>query len=120
MFKIGNSKELPVIPEHLSDDGKDFVRLCLQRNPHHRPTAAQLLEHPFVKHAAPVERPILISEPSDTTPGVTNGVKILVHTFSLCILIHHSVLFQKVYGSLVVVGFVSVCTASLNLHSAYD
>lgn len=83
MFKIGNSKELPVIPEHLSDDGKDFVRLCLQRNPHHRPTAAQLLEHPFVKHAAPVERPILSSEPSDTTPGVTNGVKILVHFFTL-------------------------------------
>lgn len=81
MFKIGNSKELPVIPEHLSDDGKDFVRLCLQRNPLHRPTAAQLLEHPFVKYAAPVERPILSSEPSDTTPGVTNGVKILVHTF---------------------------------------
>ncbi|KAF9614142.1 hypothetical protein IFM89_015461 [Coptis chinensis] len=24
MFKIGNSKELPAIPEHLSDDGKDF------------------------------------------------------------------------------------------------
>lgn len=82
MFKIGNSRELPVIPEHLSDDGKDFVKLCLQRNPHHRPTAAQLLEHPFVKNAAPIERPILSSEPSDTTPGVTNGVKILVHTFS--------------------------------------
>lgn len=77
MFKIGNSRELPVIPEHLSDDGKDFVKLCLQRNPHHRPTAAQLLEHPFVKNAAPIERPILSSEPSDTTPGVTNGVKIL-------------------------------------------
>lgn len=79
MFKIGNSKELPVIPGHLSDDGKDFVRLCLQRNPLHRPTAAQLLEHPFVKYAAPVERPNLSSEPSDATPGVTNGVKTLVH-----------------------------------------
>ncbi|KAA8533707.1 hypothetical protein F0562_031224 [Nyssa sinensis] len=27
MFKIGHSKELPAIPDHLSDDGKDFVRL---------------------------------------------------------------------------------------------
>lgn len=25
MFKIGNSKELPVIPDHLSGDGKDFL-----------------------------------------------------------------------------------------------
>lgn len=80
MFKIGNSKELPVIPHHLSDDGKDFVRQCLQRNPLHRPTAAQLLEHPFVKYAAPVERPIFSSEPSDATPGVTNGVKTLVYS----------------------------------------
>lgn len=78
MFKIGNSKELPVIPEHLSDDGKDFVRLCLQRNPHHRPTAAQLLDHPFVKYAAPLERPILGSEHPDPTPGITNGVRTLV------------------------------------------
>lgn len=84
MFKIGNSKELPVIPEHLSDDGKDFVRLCLQRNPYHRPTAARLLDHPFVKYAAPVERPFLSSETSDATPGVTNGVKTLVHILSHC------------------------------------
>uniref|UniRef100_A0A0C9RJH7 mitogen-activated protein kinase kinase kinase n=1 Tax=Wollemia nobilis TaxID=56998 RepID=A0A0C9RJH7_9CONI len=53
MFKIGNSKELPSIPDHLSEEGKSFVKLCLQRNPALRPTAAQLLEHPFVKNAAP-------------------------------------------------------------------
>ncbi|XP_031281102.1 mitogen-activated protein kinase kinase kinase YODA-like isoform X2 [Pistacia vera] len=75
MFKIGNSKELPAIPDHLSDDGKDFVRKCLQRNPSCRPTAAELLEHPFVKYAATLERPILDSEPSDISPGVENGVK---------------------------------------------
>ncbi|MFS8001252.1 putative mitogen-activated protein kinase kinase kinase STE-STE11 family [Helianthus anomalus] len=70
LFKIGNSKELPVIPDHLSDEGKDFVRQCLQRNPLHRPTAAQLLEHSFVKNAAPLERPLSYSEPSDPP---TNG-----------------------------------------------
>ncbi|XP_044504608.1 mitogen-activated protein kinase kinase kinase YODA-like isoform X2 [Mangifera indica] len=75
MFKIGNSKELPAIPDHLSDEGKDFVWQCLQRNPAYRPTAAKLLEHPFVKYAAPLERPILDVEHSDIPPGVTNGVK---------------------------------------------
>ncbi|KAJ7974164.1 Mitogen-activated protein kinase kinase kinase YODA-like [Quillaja saponaria] len=73
MFKIGNSKELPVIPDHLSDEGKDFVRKCLQRNPLDRPTAAKLLDHPFVKHAAPLERPLLCPEVSEPTPGIVNG-----------------------------------------------
>lgn len=77
MFKIGHSKELPVIPEHLSDDGKDFVRQCLQRNPSSRPSAAQLLNHPFVRNAAPLERPIPSPEPSDAIPSVTNGVRTL-------------------------------------------
>ncbi|KAF5731182.1 hypothetical protein HS088_TW19G00787 [Tripterygium wilfordii] len=77
MFKIGNSKEFPPIPDHLSDEGKDFVRQCLQRNPLHRPTAAQLLEHPFLKYAASLERPILGSEPADALSGVTSGLKSL-------------------------------------------
>ncbi|TQD82963.1 hypothetical protein C1H46_031473 [Malus baccata] len=77
MFKIGNSKELPAIPDSLLDDGRDFIRQCLQRNPLHRPTAAQLLEHPFVKYAAPLERSMLGLEPSDPPSGITNGVKTL-------------------------------------------
>ncbi|KAL3692907.1 hypothetical protein R1sor_006558 [Riccia sorocarpa] len=51
MFKIGNSKELPAIPDTLSPEGKDFVRQCLQRNPAERPTAQELLDHPFVRNA---------------------------------------------------------------------
>ncbi|CAA0834360.1 Mitogen-activated protein kinase kinase kinase YODA [Striga hermonthica] len=69
MFKIGNSKELPTIPEYLSNEGKDFVKLCLQRNPQHRPTATQLLEHSFVKN---LEKNI---SPSDHPPHVNNAVK---------------------------------------------
>ncbi|XP_022760229.1 mitogen-activated protein kinase kinase kinase YODA-like [Durio zibethinus] len=74
MFKIGYSKELPAIPDSLSDEGKDFVRQCLKRNPLHRPTAAQLLEHPFVKNAAPLERPIFSADASDPSPAVTNAM----------------------------------------------
>ncbi|KAL2542080.1 Mitogen-activated protein kinase kinase kinase YODA [Abeliophyllum distichum] len=87
MFKIGNSKELPTIPENLSDEGKDFVRQCLQRNPLHRPTAALLLDHPFVKSAVPPENSKLGSTPPDP-PVVTNAVKSagIGHTRSLQLL----------------------------------
>ncbi|XP_027368042.1 mitogen-activated protein kinase kinase kinase YODA-like [Abrus precatorius] len=77
MFKIGNSKELPTIPDHLSNEGKDFVRKCLQRNPHDRPSASELLDHPFVKCAAPLERPILVPEASDPVSVITYGTKAL-------------------------------------------
>ncbi|CAM8950200.1 unnamed protein product [Rhodiola kirilowii] len=48
IFKIGNSKEMPEIPNHLSSDAKSFINLCLQREPSRRPTALQLLGHPFI------------------------------------------------------------------------
>ncbi|KAJ7969914.1 Mitogen-activated protein kinase kinase kinase [Quillaja saponaria] len=88
MFKIGNSKELPVIPDHLSGEGKHFVRKCLQRNPLHRPTAAELLDHPFVKRVAPLERPISCLEASDPTTGIVNGGKNLgiVQSENVCTL----------------------------------
>jgi len=80
MFKIGNSKELPTIPDHLSSEGKDFVRKCLQRNPHNRPSASELLDHPFVKYAAPLERPILGPDASSdpAVSGITQGATALV------------------------------------------
>ncbi|KAL3755742.1 hypothetical protein ACJRO7_002746 [Eucalyptus globulus] len=75
MFKIGNSKELPTIPDSLSEEGKDFVRQCLQRNPLNRPTAARLLEHPFVKFAASLERSTLGPDPSDPHIGAAVPMK---------------------------------------------
>ena len=47
-YNIGKGK-LPHVPDSLSEDAKDLILKCLQINPNDRPTAAQLLEHPFVK-----------------------------------------------------------------------
>lgn len=77
MFKIGNSKELPTIPDYLSDEGKDFVKLCLQRVPQNRPSAAKLLEHSFVKNVVPLEKQIPSPTSSDHPP-VTNAAKSVV------------------------------------------
>lgn len=49
MFNVLNRS--PPIPETLSPEGKDFLNLCLQRNPEKRSSAALLLEHPFVRHS---------------------------------------------------------------------
>jgi len=73
MFKIGNSKELPSIPDFLSVEGKEFVRLCLQRNPANRPAAAQLLEHPFVKDAAPYVKLDVAMQSDDVLPLTSNA-----------------------------------------------
>uniref|UniRef100_A0A0D9VH25 mitogen-activated protein kinase kinase kinase n=1 Tax=Leersia perrieri TaxID=77586 RepID=A0A0D9VH25_9ORYZ len=48
MWKIINSKDIPETPECFSKEGKDFLSLCLKRDPAQRPSAASLLGHPFV------------------------------------------------------------------------
>ncbi|XP_076887715.1 mitogen-activated protein kinase kinase kinase 1-like [Bidens hawaiensis] len=48
LFRIGRG-ELPPILETLSLEAQDFIRKCLQVNQNNRPTAAELLMHPFVK-----------------------------------------------------------------------
>ena len=40
--------ELPHVPHFLCKEARDFIHQCLQVNPNNRPTAAQLLCHPFV------------------------------------------------------------------------
>ena len=49
----------PIVPDYLSDTLKDFINQCLQPDPKQRPTAAELLAHPFV------------NESSCTQPGLT-------------------------------------------------
>ncbi|XP_010246355.1 PREDICTED: mitogen-activated protein kinase kinase kinase 1-like isoform X2 [Nelumbo nucifera] len=54
LFRIGRGI-LPPVPDTLSMDARNFIFECLKVNPNDRPTASQLLEHPFVK------RPLLAS-----------------------------------------------------------
>ncbi|XP_020259395.1 mitogen-activated protein kinase kinase kinase NPK1-like isoform X2 [Asparagus officinalis] len=48
LFHVGTTKSHPPIPEHLSSKAKDFLLKCLQEEPNLRPTASELLQHPFV------------------------------------------------------------------------
>ncbi|XP_062188963.1 mitogen-activated protein kinase kinase kinase 5-like [Phragmites australis] len=49
MFKVLHKD--PPIPENLSHEGKDFLRCCFKRNPGERPTANELLDHPFIRNS---------------------------------------------------------------------
>ncbi|KAJ0980293.1 hypothetical protein J5N97_008548 [Dioscorea zingiberensis] len=49
MFKVLHKD--PLIPETLSNEGKDFLRLCFRRNPADRPKASELLDHSFIKNS---------------------------------------------------------------------
>ncbi|XP_078180300.1 mitogen-activated protein kinase kinase kinase 5-like isoform X2 [Carex rostrata] len=50
MFKVLH--KTPPIPDSLSSEGRDFLQKCFKRNPVERPTAAVLLEHPFIRNAS--------------------------------------------------------------------
>lgn len=51
MYKLGNARLAPPIPEDtipfVSEDGKDIIDKCFTIDPEQRPTASQLLDHPF-------------------------------------------------------------------------
>lgn len=52
MFYIGaHGGLMPPLPEHFSESAADFVRVCLTRDQHERPSAVQLLKHSFLKRS---------------------------------------------------------------------
>ncbi|KAJ4760038.1 Mitogen-activated protein kinase kinase kinase YODA [Rhynchospora pubera] len=71
MFKVLH--KTPPIPELLSPEGKDFVQKCFRRNPAERPSAAALLEHPFIRNTSyynahgAISPAISATKTSDTT-----------------------------------------------------
>ncbi|KAG7552414.1 Protein kinase domain [Arabidopsis thaliana x Arabidopsis arenosa] len=52
LFRIGRGT-LPEVPDTLSLDARHFILKCLKVNPEERPTAAELLNHPFVRRPLP-------------------------------------------------------------------
>ncbi|XP_029117275.1 mitogen-activated protein kinase kinase kinase YODA isoform X1 [Elaeis guineensis] len=115
MFKIGNSKELPAIPDHLSDEGKDFIRQCLQREPSNRPTAAELLQHPFVQTAALLEKSVfnfeLLKRPTVVSSGPNSKVNFhgVGHARNLSSLDMEGVAIHQIRGA-------KACTMSSDIH----
>ncbi|TVT98913.1 hypothetical protein EJB05_55726, partial [Eragrostis curvula] len=51
VHRIGYTDAVPEVPAWLSADAKHFLACCFARNASDRPTAAQLLDHPFVTSA---------------------------------------------------------------------
>lgn len=48
LYHICNTKEPPPFPDHVSDELRSLLRFCFQRDPKQRPSANELLKHPFV------------------------------------------------------------------------
>ncbi|CAO3589684.1 unnamed protein product [Absidia cylindrospora] len=46
LYNLGHHNT-PEVPEHVSDVAKDFLKKCFTIDPNYRPTAFELLEHPF-------------------------------------------------------------------------
>ncbi|KAM7258406.1 hypothetical protein ACFE04_014147 [Oxalis oulophora] len=52
LFKISKGN-IPIVPISLSNCAQAFIIKCLKANPNDRPTASELLDHPFVRITLP-------------------------------------------------------------------
>ncbi|KAL1408901.1 hypothetical protein Q8F55_005715 [Vanrija albida] len=56
LFLIPKEKAPRLEGDQWSEDFKDFIAACLQKTPESRPTAHELLQHPFIRSALPTSR----------------------------------------------------------------
>lgn len=69
LYYIANLESLPPLPESLSEDARSFIASCLELDPVHRPSAEELLQHPFVKSVS-VRTPPTLSPAWKATRGI--------------------------------------------------
>ncbi|KAK4511656.1 uncharacterized protein ATC70_012873 [Mucor velutinosus] len=75
MFKIVED-DCPPLPEGISDDFRDFLKLCFKKNPVERPKAIHLLHHPWVSQKdrnAALPSPNTPSTPTTATTTAPNS-----------------------------------------------
>ncbi|CAH8256753.1 unnamed protein product [Arabidopsis lyrata] len=79
IFHIGTTKSHPPIPDNLSSDAKDFLLKCLQQEPNLRPTASELLKHPFVtgkqKESASIDLASVMDNSCSPLPSELTNIK---------------------------------------------
>mmetsp|Transcript_11568 Transcript_11568/g.30975 ORF Transcript_11568/g.30975 Transcript_11568/m.30975 type:complete len:115 (-) Transcript_11568:846-1190(-) len=67
MYNIASSTRLPDVPDYLSAECKSFLQLCFQRDAKARPSADELLSHPFLsasKHSSETSESVRAESPS--------------------------------------------------------
>jgi len=57
LHHIGTSEEIPAIPATISKEGREFIKLMLTRDPNKRPSADELLQHPYITETPPPPPP---------------------------------------------------------------
>ncbi|CAI7868501.1 unnamed protein product [Closterium sp. NIES-54] len=76
LFHIAQSKGPPLIPDHLSADAKDFLLRCFHRDPNKRPSAAELLKHPFLTDMPSTMDDTPTTPPRSTTTTATTATAV--------------------------------------------
>lgn len=88
VYRVCFSSDSPALPDSLSVPARSFIEECLKREPAERPTAAELLAHPFLAHPPGPEEgfqgcaPRDVDESGDTwfTPSPTSPAHSLAST----------------------------------------
>lgn len=88
LFYIGTTKSHPPIPEHLSVEAKDFLLQCLQKEPVLRPTACELLQHPFVSGESMQSPPVVCTSSMESSkahlPSYVNNMETSPASIDVC------------------------------------